>query len=90
MKEPFFLKIKRYIRVLARKLFEHQIKIYWNEVIISDEELLYSKGKVEHYAKEKIARRFAEQLMNDGMIDFESRKDYNKMYTVIRGKIRVI
>lgn len=81
---------RHFLRKLARKFYEHQIRVYWNEIIISDEELLYSKGKVEDYAKNKIAKRFAEQLMKDDMIDFETTKDYDRIHTVIRGKIRVI
>lgn len=82
--------MKKYFRELARKFFTQWIKTYWNEVVISDEELVFSEGKVEFYAKDKIAKRFAEQLMKDGMIEFENNKDYSRMTTTIRGKIRVI
>lgn len=82
--------MNKFFRLLARKFFAKWIKVYWNEVVISDEELLYSKGKAEFYVKDQIAKRFAEQLMKDGRIEFESNKDYSRMTTTIRGKLRVI
>lgn len=63
---------------MARKFFTQWIKTYWNEMVITEEQLVFSEGKVEFYIKEKIARRFAEQLMKDGMIEFENNKDHSR------------
>jgi len=85
-------KLKKYFRKLARLCFRKWIKVYQHSHTLSSIDIVATEDSIrlQKEIKWKIARSFAEKMLEDGLIDFEEEICPQTGNRIIRTKIRII
>ena len=84
--------MKKFLHNLALRFFKRYIRVYQIDSYVSDVEMLHTTGDVGAYHRKEMVMvlRLVDKIMEDGLVEFTTNKDFKKMGMNLRAKIRVI